>query len=145
MKNQIDASIEFYYKGERYSPTVTIDLDQFMATHQENHDHLTPIYSLLASKNNIDTYSYQYEIMLAGTIQFSNATGIATDYLCDGVFDIAGIETALHEQIIIKQLQPIAKQYLSIDDLAQHPDLKAALMAAYMLKKNKNNISSNEV
>ena len=137
MKNSIDASIEFHFKGERYSPSMTIDLDQFMSTPHENHDRLAAIYLLLASGNNIDTYSYQYEIMLAGTIQFSNATGIASDYLCDGNFDLAGMETALNEQKIIGELQIIAKKYLSIEDLTEQPDLKTALIAAYTSGKNK--------
>jgi len=135
--NKIVASVEFYFKGECYKPETTIDLDQLMETSQESHDRLTSIYSKLAREGNIDTYSYQYEVMLAETIRYSQATGIATDYCQDGIFSMDDFGKAWHENMILNHIQTIAKQHMAIDDLSQHSKLKKALMAAF-LKGQKN-------
>jgi len=136
-ENKIVASVEFYFKGECYKPETTIDLDQLMETSQESHDRLTSIYSKLAREGNIDTYSYQYEVMLAETIRYSQATGIATDYCQDGIFSMDDFGKAWHENMILNHIQTIAKQHMAIDDLSQHSKLKKALMAAF-LKGQKN-------
>ena len=134
-ENKIVASIEFYFKGERYTPRATIYLDKLMATLQNSHNKLAPIYPLLAKENGIDLYSYEFEIMLEEPIRFSEATGIATDYLRDGQFFIDDFEKAWHELIILKHIQSIAKQHLAIDDLVKSPDLKNALVEAFLAGK----------
>lgn len=142
-ENKIVASIEFYFKGERYTPRATIDLDKLMATLQDSHNKLAPIYPLLAKENGIDLYSYEFEIMLEEPIRFSEATGIATDYLRDGQFFVEDFEKVWREEKILEYIQPIAKQHLAIDDLSQHADLKAALTEAYVLGKSKSEHSGN--
>ena len=137
MKNEIVASVEFYFKGECYSPEIIIDLDQLMKSSQEDHDRLALIYVKLAKEGNIDTYSYQYEMMLGETIKFDKATGIATDYCQDGVFSMDDFEKAWHNNTILNHIQTIAKQHMAIDDLSQHTGLKTALTEAYNLGKNK--------
>ncbi len=135
MKNEIVASVEFYFKGERYSPKATINLDRLMKNQKNDLDILASIHPLLAKENGIDTYSYQFEIMLAETIQFSDATGIAKKYCLDGHFSMAEFEKVWHEENILEQIKPIAKLHLAIDDLSQHPKLKTALMAAFLKGK----------
>ena len=135
MNNCIDANIEFYFKGERYSPSSTIDLDQLMEDLLKNDGQPPSLYLVLANENGIDTYSYQYEVMQEEEIRFSSPKGLAVDYFDDGIFDMAGFEIAWRAQRDINYLQSIAKQHLSIDDLGQHPELKAALIAAYKLGK----------
>ena len=134
--NKIVANIEFYFKGECYTSEAIIDLDHLMETSQENHDRLASIYLRLAREGNIDTYSYQYEVMLEETIRFSQATGIATDYCKDGVFSMDDFENAWHDNTILNHIQTIAKQYLAIDDLTKNPDLKNALMEAFLAGKH---------
>lgn len=136
-ENKIVAKIEFYFKGECYTPEATINLDHLMETSQENHDRLASIYLRLANEGNIDTYSYQYEVMLAETIQFSQATGIAASYCQDGIFSMDDFKNAWHDNTILNHIQSIAKQHMAIDDLSQHPDLKTALTEAYILGKSK--------
>ena len=80
-------------------------------------------------------YSYEYEMMLAETIMFSDAKGLITDFVSEGILDLAAFNNAWAESIIIEKLQDIAKQYLSIDDINQQPDLKSALLAAYQQGK----------
>ena len=53
--------------------------------------------------------------------------------MSEGILDLAAFNNAWAESIIIEKLQDIAKQYLSIDDINQQPDLKNALFEAYRL------------
>jgi hypothetical protein len=141
MKNKIVASVEFYFKGERYSPKTTIDLDRLMKSQNNSQDTLALIHPMLAKENGIDLYSYEFEIMLGEPIQFSEATGIATDHLRDGQFFIADFEKDWQEEKILEYIQPIAKQHLAIDDLTEHPDLKKALTASFIEGQNKSSAS----
>lgn len=127
MKNAVNASIEFHYKGELYSASATIDLDQLM----NNQTPLTSLHHILATTANIDSYSYQYEMLLAEDIHFSDAQGIAAAYLHDGHFDISGFEVAWREHKKLGILQSIAKRLLDVNDLEQQPALKSALLEAF--------------
>lgn len=127
MKNSIYAGISFSYKGEDFSPSATIDLDAMM----EKGGELSNMYSFLAREHHIDTYSYLYEVMEAHEIEYSDPTGLAEKCFVDGVFDVERFEQLWNEQQQLVVLGDIAKRYLKIDDLEQHPDLKAALLAAY--------------
>ena len=132
MKNTVNASIEFHYRGELYSTSVTVDLDQLMENQRgENSATLPLLHNLLATKIGIDKYSYQYEMLLAEDIQFTEAQGIAENHLLDGQFDIPGFEHAWRENKMLQRLQLIATQRLEIDDIEQHPALKSALLEAY--------------
>src|SRR5665811_1614089 len=83
MKNSIDASVEFSFKGEDYTYKTSIDLDQLL----RDHDTLPSIHAILARLHSIDTYSYLYEVMQEAEIEFSNPHGLTADYLVDGKFD----------------------------------------------------------
>lgn len=131
MKNTIAANIEFSFKGEGYSLTSNIDLDQLMQRDQS----LPSIHALLAHDNNIDTYSYLYEVMLEAEIRFSDARGIAEDFLDDGNFDQEGFMKAWQESRVVELLQPIATRELGIANLDQHQGLKNALVQAFNLGK----------
>lgn len=132
MKNTINASVEFHYRGELYAATVTVDLDQLMENQvRENSSTLPSLHNMLATKIGIDKYSYQFEMLLAEDIRFSEAQGIAVNHLLDGYFDIAGFENAWRENTMLRRLQLIATQRLNIDDIEQHPALKGALLEAY--------------
>ncbi|MCU7916017.1 MAG: hypothetical protein KZQ65_08985 [Candidatus Thiodiazotropha sp. (ex Gloverina cf. vestifex)] len=129
MKNSIDISTAFSFKGEMHTPSTTLELD----SHMENSGSLPPFHALLASTNDIDTYSYLYEVMEMTDVQYSNAKGMAAGFLKDGVFDQAGFEAAWRENKITQLLQPIARDYLGIEDIDDHTDLRAALLQAYKL------------
>ena len=129
MKNTIVISAEFFFKGEKLSPSMTIDLDKHI---QSNND-LSALYPLLAQANNIDLYSYEYEILLEEILVFSDAKGLAAPFLNNGEFDIDSFEQALKNKTIIDTVSHIAKTILSIDDLDSQPVLKTALIEAYKL------------
>ena len=139
--NKIVASVSFHFKGKLFSPRATIDLDNLMATQYRSNDKLSSIHPLLAKINGIDLYSYEYEIMLEEPIQFSEATGIATDFLRDGQFFIEEFEKAWQGKKILEYIQPIAKQHLAIDNLTEHPDLEKALTACFLEGQNKSSAS----
>ena len=133
MTNKITARIEFYFKGKHFTPSVELDLDDIMTTHRA----LPELHPYLARLHNIDTYSYEYEMMLAEDLQFSNAQGWVADFVSDGQFNLTEFEQKWFEHKTLQTLTPIIKQELDIDDLSQHPALKNVIMAAYNLGKSK--------
>lgn len=135
MKNSIDAHVEFSFKGETYTPFATIDLDSLL----EQGRSLPSIHALLAERNGIDTYSYQYEVMQEEEICFANAQGLAADFLTDGSFDSEAFVACWQENRIIGRLQAIATRELGIDRLEQHPQIREALLQAYRLDRNTEN------
>ena len=129
MNNNIVISAEFYFKGQKHSPSIVLDLD----AHIQNKGSLDSLYPLLANSNNIDLYSYEYEMMLAEDLVFSEATGLAEAFLEDGQFDLAAFRQALHDEGITEAISEIASTHLSVDDLSSQPDLKSALLEAFKL------------
>ncbi len=132
MNNHITASVEFYYKGEKLTAAIELDLDQ----HMQNAGKLPTLFPLLAKAINLDPYSYEYEMMQAEVIFFNNAKGLVAEHLDEGLLDIAAFETAWIENTLLEKLQEIAQRHLSIDDLQQQPDVKNALLEACQLGKD---------
>ncbi len=126
MSNHVTASVEFYFKGVKHAASIELDIDQHMHASGE----LPDLFPLLAKAMNVGPYSYEYEMMLAETIIFSNAKGLIADYVSEGVLDLATFNAVWPESITIEKLQEIAKHHLSIDDIEQQPDIKNALIAA---------------
>lgn len=128
----IDAQLEFDFRGEHFCLSASIDLDLQL----KSAGTLPPIYTLIARANQIDPYSYQYEVMEMAEIAYSNPQGLAARFCSAGHFDAAAFVTAWQAQQLQHLLAPIAQQELGIDNLAQHPDLVRALTAAYHLGQN---------
>ena len=129
MSNYITASVEFYFKGEKHSASIELDMDKHMHVNGE----LPDLYPILAKAMDVGAYSYEYEMMLAETITFSDAKGLITDFVSEGILDLPAFNTAWTESTVLEKLQDIAKQHLSVDDIDQQPDLKNALIEAYRL------------
>ena len=85
--------------------------------------------------NRIDSYSYQYEILLDSPLYFAHATGLAEQFVADGQFDFAGFLVANSEGNLVSQLQKIAQEALGIADFSEHGALKQALLRAYHLDR----------
>jgi hypothetical protein len=132
MKNIITASIHFSFKGENHSPSITIELDQYL----EGGISLPDFCSLIAKENKFDLYSYEYEMMQAQNIIFSNAQGLVADFIHEGLLNFEAFHATFHENKIFDELQNIAKEKMQVGNLEQQPDLKEALMHAYRLGKN---------
>ncbi len=129
MNNQITASVKFYFKGEKFTASVELDIDQ----HMQASGKLPALYPMLSKSINLDPYSYEYEMLQAETILFSKAKGLITHYVNEGLLDFDSFKDAWAQTQTLAELQQIAQQYLSVDDLEQQPDLKNALLQAYQL------------
>ena len=129
MKNHITANVEFYYKGEKLTASIEIDIDHYMQTAGR----LPDLYPLLAQTINLDPYSYEYEMMQVETIFFSNATGLTIGHVNEGAFDFKAFENAWLEDKLFRDIQDIAQKILSVDNLDEQPNLKKALVEAYRL------------
>jgi hypothetical protein len=132
VKNTIRVSAPFSFKGETFKPTTILDLGQLIKK-----DGLIPdLHHMLAAHNDVDTYSYAFEVMQQSELYFDNATGLAGEYLQDGCFDFQAYITKSEEIELHSQLQQIAKDTLNIDDLTEEPEIKDALIHAYQLGLN---------
>lgn len=129
MTNQITASVEFYFKGEKYSAAIEIDLDQQMA----GAGRLPDLHSLLAQSINLGIHSYEYEMLQAETVLFGNALGLATECLNEGQFDFESFKIVWSNNVTLEKIQEIAEEHLSIKDLDQQPGIKNALLEAFNL------------
>ena len=69
MKNLVTVYIEFSFRGKTHSPELSLDLDEFLHTHGS----IPSLYPLIASHNDFDLYSYEYEMMQAEPLQFRDA------------------------------------------------------------------------
>jgi len=130
--NSVIATVEFYFQGERFAPSMTIDLDACM----RGEISLAELYPVLAESNGIDTYSYMYEVMESESIRFSEATGLAAGFVRDGRLDIEGFAEAWRQQQALETIRPIAKAHLDIDRLEEYPGLLQALAEAYQAGVN---------
>ncbi len=129
MKNTVDAQVNFSFKGEVYNPSITLDLDALV----EKLDNFDVLHRTIAQANNIDTYSYLYDAMESNPIIFSNAKGLAANYLQDGVFDFVTFKQDFGDSRIAEKMSHIARSVLDIDNLEENPLIKQALLSAYQL------------
>lgn len=129
MKNTIDVHVAFDYKGESYTPQMTLDLDALM----EGDGGFPSVYMLLAKVHGIDTYSYQYEIMQDTDLIFDNAQGLAATCLDNGVFDQAAFVARWRDDQVLGLLQPLVQRELDIADLSEHAGLRSVLLQTYHL------------
>ncbi|MDC9724959.1 MAG: hypothetical protein PSN44_03430 [Gammaproteobacteria bacterium] len=130
--NKVTARIEFSFKGEEHKPSVILDLDEMM----QKHHGIPPLHQYLATLHNIDSYSYEYEMLLAEEVQFSDAEGFAESFVTNNHFDQTAFEQYWLEQEVLKKLAPTIKQQLDIEDINQHPALKSVILSAYKMGSN---------
>jgi len=129
VKNTVDARVSFSFKGENYVPSMTIDLDALIKVSGD----LSDLYSTVARHNNIDTYSYLFEVMESSEIYFENATGLAANCVVEGKFDLQQFESLWRNQHASAALQLVAKKYMAAANMGECPGLMDALFEAYRL------------
>lgn len=127
MKNSIRASLEFDFRGERFSPSITVDLDTLII----RQGHLDKLYDMLATSIGLDAYRYEYDVMIMEEITFSEPTGIACEFTCDGKFNFDSFLVTWKRQQIIESIQPIAEKHLNISEISKHKDIQEALIECY--------------
>jgi len=131
-QNTLTANIIFYFKGEKFDFSAEIDVDKWL---REQMGDLEYVYDVIAFANGFDRYRHEYDVMVMESVQFSHATGLAASYLEDGDFDVEAYQIGYEQEKTLVALDSIAKQYLDIDKLEEHPKIKSALLAAYRAKK----------
>lgn len=132
MVNTIVVRIEFSFKGESHNLKASLDLDTLM----QGGGQLPNLYNLVAIQNKVDTYSYLYEVMESSDIIFDNATGVASQCVAGGQFDMTKFELLWRGKQAQAALQAIAKKHLNVDDFETQPMLRDALFEAYQLGKS---------
>ncbi len=129
MNSKLTATIRFCFKGQTHEPSIEINLAEYM----KHSDNYPDICMMIARANNFDMYSYEYEMMQAENITYSDASGLVANYITDGALDFGAFEQAWQKKYRLMKLSEIAKKLLSIDELEQHPEIKQALLEAYKL------------
>jgi len=127
MKSKIVASVEFYYKGKKFTPSATVELFRYM----ENGGQVPSLHTLLAKENGIDLYSYEYEIMLLEKIRCTEAEGVARLCVSHGEFNVEMFQEKWQEAKSHDTLRSIARRTMKIDNLDENEELKLALIEAY--------------
>lgn len=127
IRNTIRARLTFSFKGEDIALETIIDLDQCL----DDSDGPPNFHQWLARAGNIDSYSYQYEVLESEEIVFDQPTGLAAACCAGGSFDWPAFAALRRDARDLKVVRAIAQQTLDIDNLDADPGLKAALLAAY--------------
>jgi len=94
---------------------------------------LPSLHQILAQQNDVDTYSYLYEVMEITSIRFHNATGLASEFVQEQTLDSKGFENAWRQAQLRSSLLEISQQEMNIENLDLHPALSRALQRAYEL------------
>jgi hypothetical protein len=140
MKNTVIVQVNFSFKGENFTPSITIELDDFVK-HSGN---FSSLYSKIAQQNKIDTYSYAYEIMEASELTFHSARGNVIEFIVDGKCDLDAYRESLIQTNRLIELEKIASEVLGIADFTakDNDDIKEALSRAYRAgQKNSSSIT----
>ena len=130
MKKSVLASLQFSFKGEVIEACAFIDLDVCLRQPEP----VYYIYHAIAAENSIGLHTSEFDVMIMAPVEFSQPTVFAPNALKDGKLDFGAPPKAWEEERIAGVLQPMAKKHLSIDKLSEHPDLRAALIAAYLAR-----------
>ncbi|WP_456372729.1 hypothetical protein [Thiolapillus sp.] len=128
MSNSVRVSATFSFRGKTLHPEMRLDLDQLLAHDGRPDD----IHAMLATVNDIDHYSYEYEMLQAEPLVFDEPRGLASDFVKNGQMDWAGLSAAWSEQRLLEELSDIARRHMDIDSLKDLPGLQATLMEAYL-------------
>lgn len=131
MSDRIELTIRYSFKGETFEPSASFDLDAAM----RNNGQLPDFIASLARQNDIDAYSYEYEVLPHGEFIWRNPAGLASECMTDGEFDPSCYQQRWYKKEQMQALQNIALKHLGIDDIDSEPDLKQALVAAFRAGK----------
>ena len=138
MSNRVKVSATFSFRGQTHHPSMTVDLDDFLARHRD----LDELYPLLAAANGIGPYSYEYEVLEMAPLTFSEPEGLVADYLDGDRLDLEGLRRAIAEEGVRRQLTELARRHLAVEELDALPGLEEALRAAWRLgRKSASEIS----
>jgi hypothetical protein len=131
VKNSIDTGLEFYFKGEKFEPSATIDLDTYF---REDKD-IVYIYDMLAKSIGLNEHRHEYDVMVMEDVVFTNPQGVAKDYVSNAQIDWQGLSEAWKQQHEHAKVHALASKHFSEEELQANPKLMKALLEA--AKQNK--------
>jgi len=132
MKNSVQVSLVFYFKGEKFNPQIELDLDTYFLKKYD----IKSIYDLLAKHIGLDAYRHEYDVMVLEHLVYTEPTGIAEAFVHDEEIDWAGLMDAYKKAEEHKAIQALAQTHFSEEELEANPKLLAAMMDVYK-KSNK--------
>ena len=127
--NQVTASISFDYKGQNFLLKNQINIDNIIS----HDDFFNSVYVFIAQENNIDLYSYQFEIMIDQNIVFSNEKGCATGCVINGDLDINMLRDKYQISEYLSKIDSIIRK--NIPQEKRSKEVKKAMIEAYLLGK----------
>jgi len=130
----VTASLSFDFRGQRFTPSVRVDLHAMMVKKQP----VSHLYDLLGTSIGLDVYKHEYDVMVMNDITFSEPAGLACDFVSDGKLDFDAFSKAWQQQQALTAIAPIALKHLNIDNLDQHPDIRNALIESYQAGQKNN-------
>jgi len=133
MKHSLTIGVEFCFKGEVFSPCITIDLD----AHFQAEKDIDYIYDQLGKSIGLDVYRHEYDVMVMQDLLCKKATGIAANHVEGGRIDWQSLEEAWQQVFDLEVLKPIANKFFNVESLEDEPKLAAALLAAYRAGQDK--------
>lgn len=83
MSHQLTAHVTFSYQGRVFNYQTTIQLEQWLQAQAQQDEYW--LYHRLAQANQVDSYSYEFEVMCMQPIRFSSDSLQA--FIKEGVFD----------------------------------------------------------
>lgn len=129
MKNTVIVQINYSFKGEDFSPSISLELDVFAKTS----DNFTGMHTKIAQQNKIDTYSYSFDAMEAYPLIFHSPAGNVVGFVENGECDLAGYQVYLKKNKMMEEVGSIAMDILEISDINQKDNrkIKEALIKSY--------------
>lgn len=127
MRNSIKIRVDFDFQGQHFQPELVLNLDMFFQQEQS----LEALFFLLAEANGIGRYSYELEVMMSQTLDFSEPKGIAVQHFHDGQVNWQTMYGDWLRDLEMRKLETIAYQFFSVENLNEHPKLIQALEQAY--------------
>jgi len=122
MKHSVTIGVEFCFKGEVFSPCITIDLD----AHFQAQKDIDYIYDQLGKSIGLDVYRHEYDVMVMQDLLCKKATGIAAQYVSGDQIDWQNLEEAWQKVFDLEVLKPIANKFFNVEPLANEPKLAAS-------------------
>ena len=127
--NTVTASIGFDFKGQHFSASTEIDVDNIIY----HEDFFSSVYLTIARDNNIDIYSYQFEIMTDQNIAFSNEKGCAVGCIINGELDMKMLRENHQTKDYLTSIDKIISQHIPQNKRCK--EITIAMKEAYLLGK----------
>lgn len=129
MKNTVIVQVNYSFKGEDFTPSITLELDAYTKIS----NNFSGLHTKIAQQNKIDTYSYAFDAMEAYPLTFHSPTGNVVGFIKDGECDLTGYLAHLKQYEMMQKLEKIATDTLGMTDLSHQDNkkIKHALTQAY--------------